>query len=101
MKNLFENINGKIRIIAWVNFICWCIVAVCGFVFGEPSELMMVLLGIQSEGLTKFIMLIVYLVIGYISSAFLYGFAELLEINYHTECNTKDCFEKLAKILEK
>lgn len=33
---MFENINEKIRVIAWINFICWCIIAIFNL-FSEPN----------------------------------------------------------------
>ena len=99
---MFENIDEKIRIIATLNFICWCIIGIINL-FGEPGELSMILFGIENEGLeglVKFLMLIACLITGYISSAFLHGFAELLEINYRTECETKKLTQKLEKILK-
>jgi hypothetical protein len=97
---MFENINEKLRVIATINFICYCIIGVINL-FIDPSELTMALLGIESEGIVKFIMLVISLITGYISSAFLHGFAELLEINYRTECETKKCFEKVAQLEKK
>lgn len=96
---MFENINEKLRVIATINFICYCIIGVINL-FTDPSELTMALFGIPSEGIIKFIMLVITLIAGYVSSAFLHSLAELLEINYRTECETKKCFEKLAKILK-
>lgn len=96
---MFENINEKIRIIATLNFMSWCIIGIINL-FGKPSELSMILFGIENEGLVKFLMLIACLITGYISSAFLHGFAELLEINYRTECETKKLTQKLEKILK-
>lgn len=97
---MFENIDEKLRVIAKLNFICWCIIAVFNL-FTESSALSMALFGIESEGLVKFFMLLISLITGYISSVFICGFAELLEINYRTEYETKKCFEELVKILEK
>ena len=96
---MFENIDEKIRIIATLNFICWCIIGIINLLC-EPSELSMILFGTENEGLVKFLMLIACLITGYISSAFLHGFAELLEINYRTECETKKLTQKLEKILK-
>jgi hypothetical protein len=96
---MFKDIDSKLRVVAWIYFICWCIIAIANLV-SDPNDFIMTLLGLKSEGLFKFIMLIATLFNGYVGSAILNGFADIVESTVRTSTNSVRCDEKLAKILK-
>jgi hypothetical protein len=94
---MFDDIDEKLKVIAWIYFIFWCIIAIANLV-SDPNDFIITLLGLESEGLFKFIMLIVTLFNGYVGSAILNGFAKIIEYTYTSANNSIRCMEKIERI---